>query len=562
MKAILLVRISSDTQELEEQKKQLTKVALEKKYENKNLINLTHDESAIKLTIDEREGIIKLKQHIEADKSINAVFVWELSRLVRNQTEGHILKDYFFKNKVQFYCINPEIQLFNDEITAPHETGDVVFPLFLQMTENEMRIKKARFHRSKIRNARTGKYSGGFIKFGYKVNKEGYYEINEDEAELIRYIFDEYENGRSTMNIQKELLERGKCNGGSFVREILISDNYTGISNKYGMARIYPQIISTEQFNKCRELAKERNKRADKTKEIYFAKKLIKCVECGTHYIGMKSSIQYLCYGRYGKEAKLKPETACTASASININVLDSLLWRLAKFSEATRTDYIDIKEKENLEIKIIECRKHINESELSINKLNNKKVRIADNYMDGIIDKNRRDLKIKEVNKQMNDTNNYITKKRNEIRKANSILKSKYKTELSDDEYIDYFKNEIRRKKEKFKLIEDDKEKYEIIKKNIVEVNIIEEEKNKTKIVVIKYYNDRVERYRINIKKNPAIVESDIIFNTDEFTDYNEEWSDQFHAEYDENPFVPIQPPLEITKRFVRKKQLPKKKV
>ena len=39
------------------------------------------------------------------------------------------------------------------------------------------------------------------------------------------------------------------------------------------MNRKYPQIISVEQFEKCREIAKNNNKRADKTNEIYFAKK-------------------------------------------------------------------------------------------------------------------------------------------------------------------------------------------------------------------------------------------------------------------------------------------------
>ncbi len=179
-----------------------------------------------------------------------------------------------------------------------------------------MRTKKARFHRSKIRNAKMGKYSGGFIKYGYYVDENGFYQVNESEAEMIRYIFDEYEKGRSIMNIQKELLQRGLIKSINFVRGILTSEAYTGESNEYGMNRKYPPIIDIEQYNKCRDIARENNKKADKTNEIYFAKKLIKCTECGTHYIAMKSSLTYLCYGRYGKEAKLKPETACKVKSN------------------------------------------------------------------------------------------------------------------------------------------------------------------------------------------------------------------------------------------------------
>lgn len=562
MKAILLVRVSSDSQEFEEQKSSLIEYAKQFGYKNKaDRIIIDNEESAIKLNIDERVGIIRTKEAIEGDKSINAVFVWELSRLVRNQTDGHLLKDYFFKNKVQFYCSQPEIQLFNDDVTAPHETGDITYSLFLNLTESEMRTKKARFHRSKIRNAKTGRYSGGFIKYGYYVDDNGYYQVNESEAEMIRYLFTEYEKGRSTMNIQRELLKRGKINSTNFVRGILTSEAYTGLSNEYGMNRTYPQIISVEQYNKCREIAKTNNKKADKANEIYFAKKLIKCLECGTHYIAMKSSITYLCYGRYGKEAKLKPETACKSSPTININVLDSLLWRLAKYSEALRSDYIDHKEKEDLEMKIIECKKHISESESSKKALSIKKERITDSYLDGIIDKNKRDAKLKEVNKLLNETNNYIVTKRNEIRKAEDIIKTKFEVELSDDEEMENWKNEIITKRDKLLLIEDDNEKYEIIKKNILEVNILEEEKNKSKIVVVRYYNDKVERYRINIKKKPVVIETDVISNTDEFEDWDEDENKKFHEEFDENPFLPIQPPLEITKRFVRKSQSKKTK-
>ncbi len=554
MKAILLVRVSSDSQEFEEQKRSLNQYAQQFGYKENDLILVENEESAMKLKIEEREGIIRTKELIEEDKAINAVFVWELSRLVRNQTEGHLLKDYFFKHKIQFYCSTPEIKLFNDDVSAPHETGDIAFSLFLQIVENEMRTKKARFHRSKVRNARTGKYSGGFLKYGYDVDDNGYYIINESQAEMIRYIFNEYENGRSTMNIQRELLQRGLINSIHFVRGILTSEAYTGVSDEYGMSRIYPQIISKEQYEKCREIAKTNNKKADKANEIYYAKKLIKCVECGTHYIGMKSSIQYLCYGRYGKEAKLKPETACKSSPTININVLDSLLWRLAKYSEAMRSDYIDHKEIEELEKKIVEWKKHISESESSKKALSIKKERITDSYLDGIIDKTKRDSKLKEVNKLWNETNNYIVTKRDEIRKAEDILKTKFEAELSDDEYMENWKNEIITKRDKLLLIEDDNEKYEIIKKNILEVNIHEEEKNKTKIVVVRFYNNKVERYRINIKKKPVVVETDVIFNTDEFEDWDEEENKKFHEEYDENPFLPMQPPLEITQRFVRK--------
>lgn len=554
MKAILLVRVSAITQSLDEQTLNLIDYSISKGYNKEDLIILEDKESAIKLSEDERNGLNQMKTYIDKDSSINAVFVWELSRLTRIPSTAYSLRDFFNKNNIQLFCYSPQFQLLKSDLSDLDDNGSLLFALYIQMAESEIRNKKARFHRSKVRNARTGKYSGGFIKYGYKVNDRGFYEINEDEASLIKYVFDEYEKGSSIIKLNKELLSRGVIDSDCFVAETLKCEAYTGLSNLYGMNRKYPQIISTEQYNAVQRLKKRNNKNADKTKNIYFAKGLIKCACCGQHYMGMKSSIQYLCYNKFGREVKLERRPKCIDSANININLLDSLLWRLAKFSEALRTNFINIIEKEKLEQNININNQFINESKSAIKKYNNRKERIADNYMDGIINKSKRDEKIKEVDFLINDANNFIAIKQTEIRKANEILRTKFKAELSDDEEMDNWKNEITNKRDKLNLLDDDNEKYEIIKRNIIEVNILEEEKNKTKIVVVKYYNDKVERYRINIKKKPATVEYNIFDKENEFEDFDEGYSKQLHEDFDDNLYLPIHPPLEITQRFIRK--------
>lgn len=276
MKAILLVRISSDSQQLDEQTNNLINYAQSKGYTEDNLITIEDIESGIKLKEEERNGLNKMKAEISADKTINAVFVWELSRLTRKPSTAYSLRDYFNDNNIQLYCYSPSFQLLKSDLEDLDDNGSLLFALYIQMAEAEMRNKKARFHRSKIRNARTGKYSGGIIKFGYQVNEKGYYEINEDEAELVRYVFNRYEKGISILKLNKELLERGKINSDSFVGETLKCEAYTGVSNKYGMKRQYPPIISIEQFNKCQQIKRNNNKRLDKSKEVYFGKRIIK----------------------------------------------------------------------------------------------------------------------------------------------------------------------------------------------------------------------------------------------------------------------------------------------
>jgi hypothetical protein len=138
-------------------------------------------------------------------------------------------------------------------------------------------------------------------------------------------VFNRYEEGISIWRLNKELIERGLTDSLSFVNETLKTEAYTGLSNKYGMNRVYPQIISSEQFSRCKEIKKSNNKKLDKTSEIYFGKGLIKCKHCGAKYMAMKTSLQYLCYNRFGREQKINRTLACRESASINLNILDTI---------------------------------------------------------------------------------------------------------------------------------------------------------------------------------------------------------------------------------------------
>ena len=65
MKAILMVRVSSDAQEVEEQKLGLIKYSLQFGYKKKDLIIVENEESVLKLKITAREGIIMMKEKFD-----------------------------------------------------------------------------------------------------------------------------------------------------------------------------------------------------------------------------------------------------------------------------------------------------------------------------------------------------------------------------------------------------------------------------------------------------------------------------------------------------------------
>jgi DNA invertase Pin-like site-specific DNA recombinase len=81
-KCILLVRVSSYVQNYEAQMDDLIKYAEKLGYTKENQIIIANKESG-KLSEEEREGLTEMFQYLESDtqKQINAVFVWEVSRI-------------------------------------------------------------------------------------------------------------------------------------------------------------------------------------------------------------------------------------------------------------------------------------------------------------------------------------------------------------------------------------------------------------------------------------------------------------------------------------------------
>ena len=175
-KVILLVRVSTEQQSYNEQANDLIRKAKELGYNDSDMIIIAEKESGIKLKESERKGINEMKSHIE-EGGVDRVLIWELSRLSRRTTDLYNIKDYLQEKQVQLTCLKPEFNLFQDDFKV-NDMANIVFSLFSTIAENEMIVKKERFHRSKVRNAEQGRFSGGVPKFGYTVDDNGVYIID------------------------------------------------------------------------------------------------------------------------------------------------------------------------------------------------------------------------------------------------------------------------------------------------------------------------------------------------------------------------------------------------
>lgn len=174
MKAILLVRVSTQTQELDAQEKELYELAYRDGYTDADIIPIAEKESGIKLKEEERLGLNRLKEEVEKG-DVKDVYIWEVSRLARTKKVLFSMQDYFVSRKIQVTFKAPNYFQLLDKDGSVNEGADMIFTIYAQMAESEMRTKKARFARARRRNEEAGKYSGGNVPFGYVKDENGFF---------------------------------------------------------------------------------------------------------------------------------------------------------------------------------------------------------------------------------------------------------------------------------------------------------------------------------------------------------------------------------------------------
>lgn len=257
----------------------------------------------------------------EHHKEIDAVVVYNLSRFSRNLTD---LKEYLkildkydidFLSVMEPFCeLSGSARGFMINIL-----GSVAE---LQREQNAEIVRSAMMLKS-----RQGKHLGGKVPYGYKVNREsGKYEIIEEKAEVVRYIFNSYLEGKNPTQIAEEIKSaRAKSEvklNESSIATILTNEKYIG-KYEYGKTKNnpngkgkksmenwvvinnnHPAIISREIFEQVqkervnRRIIKEvKDQKPSKGQKLLTG--LIRCGCCGSHYYVSSSTRDYKDYYYY-----------------------------------------------------------------------------------------------------------------------------------------------------------------------------------------------------------------------------------------------------------------------
>ncbi len=359
---------------------------------------LIYKDEGVSGEIIDRPGLNKLRADIRKG-IITQLYIYDPDRLSRNLMNQLVLDDEIRKAGVQLIFVNGEYE------NTPE--GKMFFSFRGAIAEFEKSKIKERTSGGRREKARKGKIVKNSKLYGYDYNRDkATYEINEDEAKIVRMIFDYFTDPDSSFKgingIAVHLTKIGvptkrgaKQWHRQVVRQILLNESYTGTyyQNKFDTEGDYvakqsgekvsqrirpkeewlettiPAIITQEQFDYAQELLKQSRRRHTKESfHQYLLSGLVRCGKCGATMTGRRRLSHgkdfYIYTGRKNYAGNTSNCRREMSENKLNKHVWDNVVdlfnnpEKLNQFSEETdQTNYIQM-ELEHLEKEIEKTKK------------------------------------------------------------------------------------------------------------------------------------------------------------------------------------------------------------
>lgn len=436
-RAIVFVRTSTDSQEIESQKEKAVEFCMSDGYSRDEIKVIgTCGASAIKQDKIYLADIAEVYKTME-ENEIEGFYLDSLDRLARDEEIIVKMKKHCINNKIHFKIADTKLSLLypNKEV---NDMVSVMMSYLAAQAYIEMKIKKERFARGREKNAKVGKYNGGYICYGYEIDKDGFYQVKEDEAKIIREIFELMASDKySITSLTEELRSRGVLFHGKLINyqmvmAILKNTAYIGYNHNYKYKRIYPRIVSDELYNQAREVLNNNNtKRGKATKHYHFGALLITCPECGRHYVGNQTKGVYGCPSHAApKSRKAMGEELCHNKLSVNIGHIDGLLWSVASNLHYKYIKGLDEEKAAEIkeEIAILELK--IKESPKLLKEITERYERLDDVYLLGRMSKEKFNQMSAAIKTDEDKIKNDIAKYKEDVDRLKNLLTPKSSNE------------------------------------------------------------------------------------------------------------------------------------
>lgn len=275
--AVIYARYSSDSQTEQSIEGQL-RVCEEYAQKNNILILNTYIDRAMTGTNDNRPDFQRMLKDSNRHEW-NYVLVYKLDRFSRNKYESTIHKRTLKNNGVKVLSAMENI---------PDTPEGIILESLLEGMNQYYSAELSQKVRRGMKETRLkGNFTGGYLIYGYNVENRKVV-INESQAEVVRYIFEQYSLGVYVKDIIKSLTAKGIYNHGkpfarNTVYNILKSEKYSGIYRHDGevFENIYPQIVPTEVYERVRAKIDENKYGKRSVEVVYLLRQKMKCGYCG-----------------------------------------------------------------------------------------------------------------------------------------------------------------------------------------------------------------------------------------------------------------------------------------
>ena len=310
-------------------------------------------------------------------KRINCVIVKDLSRFGRNYVEaGKYLEVVFPMLKVRFIAVNDMI----DSIGNPSSVNTMMVPIKNIMNDEYCRDISTKVRSSLDIRRKQGKFIGSFAAYGYMKDPNDHNKlvIDEEAADIVRYIFDKFISGYSMIGIARDLNGKGILNPSEYkkskglnyrhshnamecklwcdttVRRILTNEIYIGnlvqkknevVSYKVHVCKsvdkdknirvehTHDPIISEEDFYKVRSLLTRDTRTSPKESRLSVFAGFLKCADCGRAMQKKTITQPYKKYDYYVCSTFRKLDNSKCTKHAIRSDILeDTVLTVLNKF--------------------------------------------------------------------------------------------------------------------------------------------------------------------------------------------------------------------------------------
>ncbi|WP_144283151.1 recombinase family protein [Chryseobacterium echinoideorum] len=426
-KVCIYARVSSTDgkQDYTRQINELEELIIRSGYSKEQIDVYSEMVSGYKKKEEDRPELNKLLSTIRTNpNSYKKIFVSEISRLGRDPKYTRDIIEELTELKVNVHIKSLQLDTLDSNGKRSMITS-IILQVLIEYANLEAETFKERSKSGLLKSVRSGRMGGGvYYPYGYTKDENKMMVINDEEAIIVKKIFDWYESGFGTKVISNLLNDENiptrsnKIFGDRIlkfavqkkasdvkwtdkvVHDILRNTSYIGQRKFLKHIVPCPQIIDISQFEKCGELLVSKRSKGN-TLYTYILKDILKCGNCQRNYFGKFKPNNH--DDKVYKCSSTRNRNGGCGQTGINIKLIESTIYHfsciminLLNFINLTDETIQSIEKKNEI------IKNNIKSEEYLVSQLMSRKEKLFDYFLSSDMDKSNFDKKESQLLKEI----------------------------------------------------------------------------------------------------------------------------------------------------------------